>query len=212
MFPLRKRKIIRGCRAHIRAGLLCAEDDEATVFTPVYAPFDGEITTYQGFQGGNWSRLTRINGDRIEMAHLHSYVVTRGKVREGDLIAYTGNTGRLTSGPHLHIQIIDKNGQRLDPATYLWDNDDMSEELKAQVKRLHAEVRELTAEVHEANRLLEEEKQGREEDIKRAKYNYELWQKSIDRRKKVEVNLKACQQNKLHNMTILEKIRSLFEL
>jgi murein DD-endopeptidase MepM/ murein hydrolase activator NlpD len=120
MFPLKERKLIRGFQAHIKAGLGSAADYVADKDT-LYAPFSGRIETYWGKEGGNWSRQLCENGDRIEFGHLQSYIKKNGMVKEGDPIAITGNTGSLTTGPHLHIQIFNKQGKRLDPETYLWE-------------------------------------------------------------------------------------------
>lgn len=119
MFPLRVKSLIRGCKGHIKAGLGCAGDYRAR-YVPYYAPFKGSVYTFQEDLGGNWIGLRRGNGDRIECAHISSYVRKYGQVNEGDLIAYTGNSGDLTSGPHAHIQIIRK-GVRLDPEQYDWE-------------------------------------------------------------------------------------------
>lgn len=117
-FPLKQRTLIRGFQAHVNAGLGGAADYVAQ-YVPLYAPFDGTIETYFGQQGGNWSRLIRSNGDKIEHAHLSKYLVKWGQVKEGQHIAYTGNTGQITTGPHLHIQIF-RNNVRLDPELYPW--------------------------------------------------------------------------------------------
>lgn len=122
MFPLKNKKIIRGCAAHIKAGLGCATDYVAD-YVELYAPFDGRADAWGGesFQGGNWLNLTRPNGDVIQLAHLSKYKAG-GEVREGDLLAITGNTGKVTTGAHLHIQIKDRAGNRLDPEKYMWWN------------------------------------------------------------------------------------------
>ena len=120
MFPLKERKLIRGFDAHIKAGLGGAADYRANYVT-LYAPFDGRIETYKGVQGGNWLRLIRDNGDKIEFAHLSKYIRTGGSVKEGERIAITGNTGEVTDYAHKHIQIIRKN-KRLDPEKYNWES------------------------------------------------------------------------------------------
>ena len=121
MFPLEKRTLIRGCEAHIKAGLGCATDYVAD-YVNLYAPFNGWliIPYSDGGGGGNWLRLNRENGDKIEFAHLSERYITDGFVKEGTLMGKTGNTGTITSGPHLHIQIIN-NGVRLDPEQYNWN-------------------------------------------------------------------------------------------
>lgn len=121
MFPLTQRKLIRGCFEHKRSGLGCAADYKANRDN-LYLPFTGKVEVYSGYEGGNWLRVTRDNGDKIEFAHLHNYIVKNGKFKEGTLVAITGNTGHITTGPHLHVQILDKDGNRLDPELYLWDD------------------------------------------------------------------------------------------
>lgn len=122
MFPLQSRKLIRGCASHIKTGLGCAADYEA-VYIPFYIPFSGKVETYHGTQGGNWLRLIRDdNGDKIELAHLSAYEIKSGHANAGQRGGITGNTGTITTGPHLHIQIINKTGQRLDPETYNWSS------------------------------------------------------------------------------------------
>jgi len=120
-FPLKQRTLIRGCQAHINAGLDCAADYVALIGTPYYASFDGELSIPYppGGQGGNWLRLRRANGDMIEAAHLSKYVRKSGLVKEGELIAYTGNTGTITTGQHLHLQVL-RGAVRLDPEKYNW--------------------------------------------------------------------------------------------
>lgn len=151
MFPLKERKLIRGAAGHLAAGLGIGADYEA-MYKSLYAPFSGVGSTFHGPQGGKWYKLKLLDGSRIEFAHLSEYKKL-DKVKEGDEIAITGNTGKITTGPHLHIQAFDKNGKRVDPEKIVWDNKDMETEksriiqLTAQVKRLQDESRKLTNEV-----------------------------------------------------------------
>lgn len=119
MFPLQERILIRGAQGHLNAGLGIGADYRAR-YVPFVIPFDGVVSTYWGNQGGNWLRLTRPNGDKIELAHLSEYAIKSGPVKEGQFGGVTGNTGDITDYPHLHIQIIDKTGKRLDPEKYNW--------------------------------------------------------------------------------------------
>jgi murein DD-endopeptidase MepM/ murein hydrolase activator NlpD len=119
MFPLQQKSLIRGSTAHIRAGLGAGVDYHA-YYEPLYAPFDITISRlYWGAQGGNW--LTFIHdGISFEFAHLSSYKVKAGQsVKTGTIIAITGNTGAITTMPHLHIQGI-KNGKRVYLDNYNW--------------------------------------------------------------------------------------------
>lgn len=126
MFPLSKRKLIRGAAAHIKAGLGAGADYVAD-HIPFAIPFSGKVETYYGRQGGNWLRLIRPNGDRIELAHLSRYIITKGQATEGQVAGFTGNTGEVTTGAHLHIQIFNKSGKRLDPETYDWGKETMNQ-------------------------------------------------------------------------------------
>ena len=53
--------------------------------------------------------------------HLSRLKVSNGqRVKRGDLIGYSGNTG-LSSGPHLHYE-VHKSGTAVDPANYLFNS------------------------------------------------------------------------------------------
>lgn len=124
MFPLKLHKLVPGWRAtalgHVLAGLGKGADYIAH-YVPLYAPFDGTILVFNEWSGGNWIRVTRSNGDQIEFAHLHRRLVKTGdKVKEGQQIGVTGNTGFITTSPHLHIQIF-VNKKRIDPEMYNWE-------------------------------------------------------------------------------------------
>lgn len=117
IFPLKKRKLIRGCQAHIDAGLGCGADYVADRNT-LYLPENGRLERSYGLQGGNWLKLYTETGYRIEFAHLHKYLDYGIIGKEGDAVAITGNTGQLTTGPHLHVQIFDINNKRINPEEY----------------------------------------------------------------------------------------------
>jgi hypothetical protein len=123
MFPLQQRKLIRGASAHIAAGLGAAADYQAN-YVDLFLPFDGRIERFGGpsFEGGYWLRLIRPNGDKLEFAHLSKYLVANGTYKAGTLVAHTGNSGTITSGPHLHVQIFNSAGKRLDPEKYDWQS------------------------------------------------------------------------------------------
>lgn len=79
-------------------------DLRAPIGTPVYAPVSGVMRTSWGVQGGRWGILYGDDGIRYRFGHLSS-VVKLGRVSEGDLVAKTGNSGTLTSNPHLHLDM-----------------------------------------------------------------------------------------------------------
>ena len=130
MFPLRKRILIRGAKEHVADGLGVAADYQTQGIwigdllswskKKLYAPFSGRCWAWNEKNGGKWVSLKRKNGDVIEMAHLDRRFVnsTERHVKKGTTIAYTGNSGALTTGSHLHLQIKNKAGKRLDPEKY----------------------------------------------------------------------------------------------
>ncbi len=81
-------------------------DIAADVGTPVYATADG-VVEYAKKKGG-YGKFLLINhpfGFKTGYGHLSRYAVKAGTyVSKGDLVAYTGNTGRST-GPHLHYEV-----------------------------------------------------------------------------------------------------------
>lgn len=74
--------------------------------TPVFATADGVVKSRNGKTGyGRTITIDHGYGIKTVFAHLSRYVVKPGnKVKRGDLIAYSGNTGRST-GPHLHYEV-----------------------------------------------------------------------------------------------------------
>jgi len=133
MFPLRKRYLIRGAKEHVAAGLGVGADYKTTgIWLGDYpswakkylrAPYGGLATVVWGDEGGLWIKVKRRNGDIIEMAHnTKAYVKTGAHLKQGQRIGLTGNTGKITTGSHLHIQCFDKSGKRLDPVKYFAEN------------------------------------------------------------------------------------------
>jgi murein DD-endopeptidase MepM/ murein hydrolase activator NlpD len=90
--------------------------------TPVFAAADGTVIS-AGNGGGNGNRIVIDHGivSGVDLAstynHLTSFVVTSGKVKRGQLIAYSGTTGYST-GCHLHFETLE-NGQFVDPLKWL---------------------------------------------------------------------------------------------
>lgn len=92
-------------------------DFRAAVGTPIYAAADGVVEgvgdtdkTCPKASFGKWVFIRHTNGLATVYAHLSLIKSTEGqKVRTGDLIGYSGNTGRST-GPHLHLTVFASNG------------------------------------------------------------------------------------------------------
>ena len=84
-------------------------------YIPVYASRGGQVT-FAGTQSGYGKIviIKHVNGYETRYAHLNKIYVKRGQqVKQGDNIAQSGMTGRVT-GPHLHFEIR-KNGRTLNP-------------------------------------------------------------------------------------------------
>ena len=108
-------------------------DIHGNVGTPVYATGDG-VVGFSGVTGSSYGTALEINhgfGYKTWYAHLSKCVARSGQhVRRGQLIAYSGNTGR-SKGPHLHYEVR-KNGQQQNPVEYFVDDVDY-EKIKAQL-------------------------------------------------------------------------------
>lgn len=88
-------------------------------FIPVRASKGGRVT-YAGWMRG-YGKIIIIkhnNGYETRYAHLDKIGVKKGSyVNQGDLIAKSGQSGRVT-GPHLHFEIR-RNGKALNPMRYV---------------------------------------------------------------------------------------------
>lgn len=91
--------------------------------TPVYSAAGGYVI---------FADYTVNDGHMMIIAHSDGYITVykhcssllkkaRDVVAEGEMIALSGNTGELSSGPHLHFEIW-KNGKPVDPQSLLSNN------------------------------------------------------------------------------------------
>ena len=92
-------------------------DFAAPAGTPVRAAGDGVVQVAgDGGSYGNYIRIQHTSKYSTAYAHLTSFArgVTKGaRVRQGEVIAYVGATGRAT-GPHLHYEVL-VDGQQVNP-------------------------------------------------------------------------------------------------
>lgn len=92
-------------------------DYAAPTGTKVYASADGVVTMSKWYGGyGNYVKIRHNSEYSTAYGHLKSFAkgIRPGvRVKQGQVIAYVGNTGRST-GPHLHFEVI-QNGRKVDP-------------------------------------------------------------------------------------------------
>ncbi|MFF5702412.1 M23 family metallopeptidase [Streptomyces sp. NPDC012794] len=86
--------------------------------TPVMAATDGTVRTQWNSAYGNMAIVTSPDGTETWYCHLGSTKIRSGKVKAGDVIAYSGNSGNST-GPHLHFEVRPGGGSAVDPLAWL---------------------------------------------------------------------------------------------
>ncbi|MFE9478029.1 M23 family metallopeptidase [Streptomyces spororaveus] len=86
--------------------------------TPVMSATDGTVRTQYNSAYGNMAIVTSPDGTETWYCHLSSTKIRGGKVKAGDVIAYSGNSGNST-GPHLHFEVRPGGGSAIDPLPWL---------------------------------------------------------------------------------------------
>jgi murein DD-endopeptidase MepM/ murein hydrolase activator NlpD len=105
-------------RERLHAGL----DYAASCGTPVYAAMEGSIIIAT-FSSGGGNKIVVDHGVQrginltTSYLHLEAFAQTSGRVEQGDLIGYVGNTG-LSAGCHLHFETRE-NGTPVNPRNWL---------------------------------------------------------------------------------------------
>ena len=111
----RKHPILGYTRAH--RGI----DFAAPHGTPFFAAGDGIVVMMKrGWNGGHGNYVRIRHNDTYQTAYAHLSKFAKNlyigkKVKQGDIIAYVGSTG-LSTGPHLHYEILYK-GTQINPNT-----------------------------------------------------------------------------------------------
>lgn len=98
-------------------------DIVAKVGTPVFASAGGFVV-FSGYTDDYGHVLILSHSDGYLSFYKHCSVLLkrdREFVRQGELIAQTGNSGLATTGPHLHFEIW-HDGKAIDPETLLIKN------------------------------------------------------------------------------------------
>ena len=104
-----------------RSGTHSGVDFRASVGTEVYAMADGTIIGTgdtdiycKGASFGKWVFIKYDNGLSSTFGHLSViYAKTGDRVKAGNLVALSGNTGH-TTGPHLHVTVYASDGAKVD--------------------------------------------------------------------------------------------------
>lgn len=90
--------------------------------TPLFSPVDGVIKKIVDYGDKNLGKgifIETEDNKTVIMGHLSDFKAKVGEmVREGDLVALSGNTGRST-GAHLHLGMQDVNGKFINPEKLL---------------------------------------------------------------------------------------------
>ena len=84
--------------------------------TPLQAVIGGFVTHRNNALGGITISLQGDNGNRYYYAHLSTYEGEAGRVEQGQIIGYVGDTGNARySVPHLHLEIRPNGGIPVNP-------------------------------------------------------------------------------------------------
>ena len=88
----------------------------------IKAPASGKVVAAaHDTRMGNFIRINHGYGIETTYGHLSKMFVRYGKrVKRGDVIGLVGNTGRFSTGPHLHYQVA-VNDKVVNPTQYILD-------------------------------------------------------------------------------------------
>ena len=88
--------------------------------TPIRSTMDGVVLEAGPASGfGLWVRVRHTDGTTAIYGHINSYSVREGqRVSAGQVIAEMGNRG-ISTGSHLHFELWDRAGRKLDPLAWL---------------------------------------------------------------------------------------------
>ncbi|WP_040739078.1 M23 family metallopeptidase [Nocardia tenerifensis] len=87
---------------------------------PIHSVSSGTVIEAGPASGfGLWVRVQQDDGTTAVYGHVNEMFAHVGqRVNAGDVIATVGNRGNST-GPHLHLEIWDQGGNKIDPLPYL---------------------------------------------------------------------------------------------
>lgn len=111
----------KGKRKHLGIDIVAPKE------TPIYAVLDGVVEVVsnggKGFRGYGRVMIINHSGQLWTLySHCSTMKVKVGQsVKQGDIIATVGRTGRATTN-HLHFEVRNAKGTALDPMKYLPEN------------------------------------------------------------------------------------------
>lgn len=111
----------KGKRKHLGIDIVAPKE------TPIYAVLDGDVEIVskggKGFRGYGGVIIINHSGQLWTLySHCSTMKVKVGQsVKQGDIIATVGRTGRATTN-HLHFEVRNAKGTALDPMKYLPEN------------------------------------------------------------------------------------------
>lgn len=83
--------------------------------TPLQAVVSGNLVQGTNRLGGITVSLQGDNGNRYYYAHLSAYEAPPGRVEQGVVVGYIGDSGNATGVPHLHFEIHPGGGVAVNP-------------------------------------------------------------------------------------------------
>ena len=88
--------------------------------SPVHSISEGIVVFAEWTSETGFVIITEhLNGLTSIYKHNSSIVKSQGdRIQTGEIIAFTGNTGSLTTGPHLHFELW-YQGEPVDPENYI---------------------------------------------------------------------------------------------
>ena len=94
-------------------------DLAADAGTPVLAAGDGTVVLADWTQDGGLTVAVQHAGGYLSVYKHNSRLLRRpgDRVRSREALALSGNSGEITSGPHLHVEVW-RDGRAQDPATF----------------------------------------------------------------------------------------------
>lgn len=127
---------------HIRSPKYDGDSEKSKAYAPILCPYNGTVISDRETQSDTKGRYIEIKTDVIKingklckakivlfhLAFIKKRITLGTKVKRGELLAYGGNTGEWTTGPHSHFGLkiywqksdgsFDADGVYIDPLPF----------------------------------------------------------------------------------------------